>query len=130
MRPCLFLASKTNFFQRQTSFFSTTYFLIAARNLLKFSSWWNSTSLFYYNTFWFTMKEKVIACHSFIVVDKLESMYPKMKQKVKYQITFPLSTKRSDMPCDKTVLSGHWHSFHSDSFGYCIYFPGEGILNT
>lgn len=67
-------------------------------------------SLFYYNTFWFTMKEKVIACHIFIVVDKLESMYPKMKQKVKYQITFPLSTKRSEIPCDKTVLSGHWHS--------------------
>lgn len=48
-------------FKDKLTFFSfSTYFVIAS-NLLKCSGWWNSASLFYYNTFWFTMKEKVIA---------------------------------------------------------------------
>lgn len=98
------------FKDKLTFFSSSTYFLIAASYLLKCSGWWNSASLFYYNTFWFTTKEKVIAHVISLLYLTSWKAYPKMKQKVKYQIIFPLSTARSEIPCDKTVLSGHWHS--------------------
>lgn len=57
MRPCMFLLSKTNWHSFPPPLLLS--FLNEASYLWKCSGWWNSASLFYYNTFLFAKKEKV-----------------------------------------------------------------------
>lgn len=78
-----------DFKDKLTFFSSSTFFLIAASNLLKCSGWWNSASLFYYNTFWFTMKEKVIAhVISLLYLTSWEACIPKWNGKWNIRLLF------------------------------------------
>lgn len=77
------------FKDKLTFFSSSTYFVIAASNLLKCSAWWNSASLFYYNTFWFTMKEKVIAhVISLLYLTSWKACIPKWNRKWNITLLF------------------------------------------